>query len=253
SKAMQMPVAALTTPPDPKALLSAFVPGNEALVLAARLTGKVKSAFPNGKPAAEGEAAASGGDSLKESAESINVILIADTDMLSDMFWTQQDRLFGQVLKIADNGDLISNAIDNLSGNADLISLRARESAFRPFTRVEEMRRDAAKNLLEQQKKVDEEIVNAERQLQEMQAARGENASKLVLTPEQQKAITELQAKLASSRREQRRLKLELNKDIESLGATLKVVNIGMMPALVTLAAVALSIGRRTRRAAKSA
>jgi ABC-type uncharacterized transport system involved in gliding motility auxiliary subunit len=168
--------------------------------------------------------------------------------MMADMFWTQQDRLFNQVMKIADNGDLLSNMIDNLAGNADLISLRARDTAFRPFTRVEEMRREAAKNLLEQQKAVDEEVAQTERELQELQAARGQNASSLVLTPEQQKAVTDLRAKLADSRREQRRLRLELNKDIESLGTTLKLVNIGMMPAAVTLLAVALSVGRRARR-----
>lgn len=247
-KAMQLPTAAISTPPDPAALLAAFAPGNEKLTLAARLTGKVNSAFPQGKPATADSPADPAAPSLKESTQPINVILVADTDMMADMFWTQQDRLFNQVMKIADNGDLLSNMIDNLAGNADLISLRARDTAFRPFTRVEEMRREAAKNLLEQQKAVDEEVAQTERELQELQAARGQNASSLVLTPEQQKAVTDLRAKLADSRREQRRLRLELNKDIESLGTTLKLVNIGMMPAAVTLLAVALSVGRRARR-----
>jgi ABC-type uncharacterized transport system involved in gliding motility auxiliary subunit len=189
---------------------------------------------------------------LTESAESINVIVIADADMLSDMYWTQTDRFFGQVMKIADNGDLICNAIDNLAGNEDLISLRARDTSFRPFTRVEEMRKSAAKTLLEQQEAVDAQIRNTQEELGKLQAARGENSDSLVLTAEQRAAIKELEGKLADARKEQRKLKLELNKDIEALSAKLKMLNIGLMPAVVTLFAVSLAIGRRARRSAAS-
>jgi len=235
--------------PNPQALLSSFSAGSEALTLAARLTGKVKSAFPEGKP---GQDPAAPSASLTESAESINVIVIADADMLSDMYWTQTDRFFGQVMKIADNGDLICNAIDNLAGNEDLISLRARDTSFRPFTRVEEMRKSAAKTLLEQQEAVDAQIRNTQEELGKLQAARGENSDSLVLTAEQRAAIKELEGKLADARKEQRKLKLELNKDIEALSAKLKMLNIGLMPAVVTLFAVSLAIGRRARRSAAS-
>lgn len=155
-------------------------------------------------------------------------------------------------MKIADNGDLICNAIDNLAGNEDLISLRARDTSFRPFTRVEEMRKNAAKTLLEQQEAVDAQIRSTQEELGKLQAARGENADSLVLTAEQRAAIKELESKLADARKEQRKLKLELNKDIEALSAKLKLLNIGLMPAVVTLFAVSLAIGRRARRSAAS-
>jgi ABC-type uncharacterized transport system involved in gliding motility auxiliary subunit len=249
--AMKMSASALGFQPDPKALLAQFVPGTEKLTLAARLSGKVRSAFPNGRPLAEGETPPEKDESLKESAGSINVVLVADVDMLSDMFWSRQEELFGQIIgysKIAANGDMVTNAIDNLLGSSDLISIRARETSIRPFTRVEDLRTRAAKDLLKQEEEIEAQIASTERELSQLQAARGENADAFVLTPDQQKAVDNLETKLLEARREKRRLRLALNKDIESLATRLKLVNLGMMPAAVTLLAVGVSVVRQSRR-----
>jgi ABC-type uncharacterized transport system involved in gliding motility auxiliary subunit len=248
---MKMSASALGFQPDPKALLAQFVPGTEKLTLAARLSGKVRSAFPNGRPLAEGETPPEKDESLKESAGSINVVLVADVDMLADMFWSRQEELFGQIIgysKIAANGDMVTNAIDNLLGSSDLISIRARETSIRPFTRVEDLRTRAAKDLLKQEEEIEAQIASTERELSQLQAARGENADAFVLTPDQQKAVDNLETKLLEARREKRRLRLALNKDIESLATRLKLVNLGMMPAAVTLLAVGVSVVRQSRR-----
>lgn len=249
--AMKMPASAIGFQPDPKTLLTQFVPGKEKLTLAARLTGKVRSAFPAGKPLAEGEGAPEKDESLKESTGSINVVLVADVDMLADMFWSRQEELFGQVIgysKIAANGDMMANAIDNLLGSSDLISIRARETSIRPFNRVEDLRTRAAKDLLKQEEEIESQIASTERELVQLQAAKGENADAFVLTPEQQKAVDNLETKLLEARREKRRLRLELDKDIESLAARLKLINLGMMPAAVALLAVGVSVVRQSRR-----
>src|SRR6185436_13861437 len=48
--AMQIDVAHVQFQPDPDALIDSFIPTNENYTLAARITGPVKSAFPNGPP-----------------------------------------------------------------------------------------------------------------------------------------------------------------------------------------------------------
>src|SRR6185437_4439884 len=137
--------------PDPVALLAQFKPSNQRYTLAARISGPVKTAFPNGLPPepkkdeAKDKAAPSDpapaappAKQIMESKDPINVIVIADTDMLEDRFWAEAQDFFGQqvVVPTASNGDFVVNAIDNLLGSDELISLRTRGESARPFTLV---------------------------------------------------------------------------------------------------------------------
>ena len=125
---------------DPATLRDGFKPTGE-LVVAARVSGNATSAFAAGPPA--GVTAAP--DALKASAKPLNVVVIADTDLLADFMWVQQANFFGQTIfqPFANNGELVWNALDNLAGSNDLISIRGRASYSRPFERVEALRRDA--------------------------------------------------------------------------------------------------------------
>src|ERR1044072_8215708 len=118
---------------DPATLKDGFRPTGE-LVVAARVSGNATSAFANGPPAGVTPSPTA----LKASAKPLNVILIADTDLLSDFMWGQQGNFFGQAIfqPFANNGELVWNALDNLAGSNDLISIRGRASFSRPFDRV---------------------------------------------------------------------------------------------------------------------
>ena len=149
--------------PDPEALLRDFRATGEQYVIAARITGEVESAFPDGPPAEEADdgadpetgANAEAGEGSPDGAETtghrarseapINVIVIADSDLFDDQFWAQIQNFLGQrlVLPIADNAGFVINGIDNLAGSNDLISLRSRGVSARPFTMVGDIRRRA--------------------------------------------------------------------------------------------------------------
>lgn len=227
--------------PDPRELLRNFTPSGENHVIAARLSGKLKSAFPD-RAEREGHVA--------EASEDVQMIVFADTDVLSNRLWVQIQNFFGQSLvrPFADNGDLVVNAADNLSGSPALISIRGRNSSARPFTVVEAMRRAADERFRETEQQLQERLRETERKLNELQASK-DDQSALILSPEQQAEIQRFQQEKLKIRKELREVRRNLDQDIERLGATLKFINIALVPLLVVATALVLwSLRRRRRR-----
>lgn len=246
AKAMEMPASMLGFPPDPKGLLAKYVEGKEPLVLAARVTGRLATAFPEGPP---GEGAKEG-ERLKESRGETNVIVVADCDLLSDPMWARQQNFFGQqvLIKMADNADFVLGIVDNLSGSNDLISVRARREAARPFTLVEEMRKRAEQRYLAEQSLLEAKQKETEAKLAELQGKRGDQSA-LVLSPEQEAEVERFRAELLDTRKKLREVRKGLNDDIERLGKQLELINTALVPALVAMFAVGLGLFRRMRRA----
>ena len=230
---------------DPQMLLDGFAATGETYAFAARVHGKLTSAYPDGPPA---DAQTSGSTHLKESTEEANIVLIADTDMLADMMWLRAQSLFGQRYAVAwaNNGDFIANVLDNLTGSADLISVRGRQSFFRPFTRVDELRQRADQQLRATEQELNEQLQQTESKLQQLQASRQDQSS-LSLTPEQEAEIVRFQQERARVRKELRDVRRSLNVGIERLGTWLKAINVGLIPLLLIVAAVLVAVRRRQR------
>lgn len=231
---------------DPQMLLDGFAATGETYTFAARVHGKFASAFPDGPPA-EAQAP-NGATHLKESASDANVVLIADTDLLADMMWLRVQNLFGQRYAVAwaNNGDFIANVLDNLTGSADLISVRGRQSFFRPFTRVDELKQRADQQLRAKEQELNEQLQQTESKLQQLQASRQDQSS-LSLTPEQEQELLRFQQERARVRKELRDVRRSLNVGIESLGNWLKAINIGLIPLLLIVAAIVVAVRRRQR------
>lgn len=248
--------------PDPKAMLRDFKPSGERRVLAARLTPRpgvaLKTAFPEGKPAAAGpdgqaKAPEPDADQLKEAKGPPNIVVVADVDMLTDRFWTREERIFGQTLgysKLADNGDFVVNVLDNLSGSSDLIAMRARGEYARPFTRVQGMLKTAEQKYLAKQQELQQRLQETEQKITELQRQRPDQQGKdlLILSPEQQKEMEKFRADMVDTRKQLRNVQLELRKDVENLGTRLKFINIGAVPVVVSALALGLGAYRVSRR-----
>ncbi len=256
NQAMLMDVTDLDGDPNPQALAEKFKPTGETYVLAARISGTVKSAFPNGAPPAEkkeGEAAKpaekSSAPHVTDSAKPINVLLVADADLLDDRFWVRSQQMMGQTMyvPIAANADLLVNAIDNMSGSGDLIGLRSRGRSQRPFEVIDNMRRQAEQQFLARQKQLEQKLETTQKQLADLQG-KAQDQSNALLSAEQEAAMTTFRDDLLSTRRELRGVQRELNRDIESLQVLVKFINIGLMPLLAALVAVGLAIVWRQRR-----
>lgn len=233
-----LPASQLQWGADPRALAAGLDGDGSERILAARISGRVPSAFP--------ERAAEGGDFLAEG--DIQAIVVADTDLLSDRFWVQQRQFFGSSLlnEFANNGSFVINAIDNLLGNAELISVRSRATSVRPFTRVDRMRRSAEADLRVTEERLEQELAETEQRLNEIQQTRADGDLS-VLTPEQETEIDRFMDRRLEIRSELRQVRRELDRDIQALGQRLKLVNIGLMPLLLTGFALFLAWRRRQR------
>ena len=238
---------------DPAALLDGFIPSGETYVLAARLEGALTSAFPDGPPATDADSEDEAADQTKlalpahlTSTGSANIILVGDVDILSDRLWAQRQNFFGQQLitAFANNGDFVINALDNLSGSAALIGIRARASFSRPFTRVDDLRRVAEAEFRETEQRLQAELAETEQRLGELQTARSDVGS-LLMSDEQQVEIERFLDQQVRIRQELRAVQRNLDVSIEQLGTRLKIVNVGLVPFLLTVLALLFVFYRR--------
>ncbi len=224
---------------NPEELIRDLEPTGERYSIAARISGPAQTAFPDGL---EGQV-----EGLK-AADNINVIVVADTDMLTDRMWVRVQELFGQRIPQpwADNGAFAINTLDNLAGSDALISVRSRGRFTRPFEVVESIQREAEVRFREKEQALQSRLADTEQRLAALQ--QNEDPSKpLELTAEQQATVQQfIQQKLAI-RKELREVRYQLNADIEALGRTLKLLNIALVPVLLTLGVLALWLWRRRR------
>jgi ABC-type uncharacterized transport system involved in gliding motility auxiliary subunit len=252
TSAEPLPAARFGPMTDPASLRDGFKPTGIRYALAARITGPVSSAYPQGAPADQKPAAGPPMPHLAKSTGSANIVIIADTDMLMDYMWVQTRELMGQRISqaFASNGDLVANALDNLSGSSALISIRGRATFSRPFERVEALKRQADDRLRAKVLELQSELQQTESKLTELQSKRNDQAS-LMLTPEQEKELKNFTAEKAHVRKELRETQRGLDVEINRLEVWLKVLNIAVAPLAVALAgALILSLRRRRRMSA---
>tara|TARA_Y100000996_G_C22558537_1_gene656428 strand:+ start:5967 stop:7871 length:1905 start_codon:yes stop_codon:yes gene_type:complete len=243
---------------DPEMLQDGFVPTGESYILAARITGQLTTAFPDGQPQdiiPDSEVAASipepspASNNHTNSIENANVILVGDVDFLSDRLWVQRQNFLGQQLTtaFASNGDFVINSLDNLSGSAELIGIRARGTYSRPFTRVEALRRDADAQFRQTEQLLQAELTETETRLAELQAARTDEGA-LLASPEQQAEVQRFLDQQIRIRQDLRAVQRNLDQDIERLGVILQAINIVVVPLLLTLFALGTVALRRKRK-----
>lgn len=235
---------------DPSSLRDGFKPTGQRYTIGARVTGKVKTAFPSGPPA--GVTLPAGTTALKESTTPLNLVVFADTDMLTDFMWVREQAIFGQRVAqaFASNGDLVMNVLDNLGGSSDLISVRGRATYTRPFTVVENLRRTAEDRLRATEQQLQAQLRDTEDKLTQLQSKRQDKSS-LILTKEQSEELEQFQAKKLEIRKQLRQVQAGLDADIQRLGNWIKVLNIIVIPVVFALAALLIFVVRRSSRNAE--
>lgn len=298
SNSMLMERALLEDVMDPSVLFDEFTATPERYVIAARVSGVIDSAFPEGRPElpvedepeeveeteAASEESADGAETAdaagasddnpaqpdevnpqateEEPAEEeplpahipqsegvANILLFADTDLLTDRMWVQVAQFLGQRIPqpFANNGDLVINTLDNLSGGADLVSIRGRGRYSRPFTRVLELQREADDRLRVEEAELLNRLSETEDALAELNTDEQGNPIGQV-TPQIQEEIDRFNAELVETRRRLRDVQYQLTEDIERLGSRLKAINTALIPALLTIIMLLAHFTRTRRR-----
>lgn len=229
---------------EPAALQRMLDTSKQQFTLAARISGATTSAFESAPKFEEANAVQSAHVSQ---TSQLNLIVFTDADLLADRFWVQQSNFFGETLftPFANNGDAVINASENLAGSSALISIRGRGTYARPFEVVQALEAQAEARFREQEERLQAQLQQTEAQLAELQNVQSESGA-LTLTPEQQAALDEFIAQRATIRRELRDVRYQLERDIDTLGNYLKLVNIAVAPlVLVTLLWLSARLFRR--------
>lgn len=259
SQAMLIPrQKVLGTERDPGQLLADFKAAGHPYTLAVRITGKVKTAFPKGPPVAAAAKKDTRGNKgqkkeqlppqVMNSKGPINVIVVADTDLLEDRFWVQVRNFFGRQIAVpmAANADFTINGLDQLSGSPDLISVRSRGTYERPFTLVNRIQKEAAQQYQAKEQSLSAELKATEKKLNALQRQRG-NAGATTLTAAQQKEVQKFRLEMVQTRKKLRAVQYNLRKNIEGLETALKAFNIFFVPLLIGFFAFLVWLLRRDR------
>lgn len=229
--------------PDPVALLTGYKRGGVPMVMAARVSGPAKSAYPDGPP----EGVEPKGERLAEAKTPIDVIVVGDTDLLDDKTWIVMQNVFGQQVgtPVADNADFVANAMDYLVGSSALSSLRGRDVAFRPFERVNEIRRAAEAQYRAKEQELTQKLADLQRKLEGMDVKESDDGA--LMTAEQRQEVDGFRSQLLDTRRELRDVQHALRSDIEGLRSELRFINIAAVPIMIAIVALVLALIRRTR------
>jgi ABC-type uncharacterized transport system involved in gliding motility auxiliary subunit len=228
----------------------AFKPSGQSLPLAVRLTGKFRTAFPEGlkvndKPVASTPA-------LRESSADNSVILVADVDLLADGAAVDVQEVFGRRIVVPSNGNLAfaMGMVEQFAAGEDFISLRSRTGAFRPLTVVRELEAEAQKQYFGKIQALEEEVQKTQAKLQELQKAQGPaGKTGQILSPEQQAEMERFRKTVAEARLALKEVRKNLRQDAESLVFWTKVANIALMPLIIALVGILVAViaGRRRK------
>ncbi len=244
--------------------MKGFVPLNKSLPLAVRLSGKFKTAFPEGqpadpfaKPAPKGDGKSDGAAvakapvaaALKESTGENTVVLVADADMLADGAAVEVQNIFGQRVVVPSNGNLAfaQGLVEQAAAGDDLSSLRTRQSIFRPLTVVREMEADAQKQYFSKIKSLEDDLMQTTEKMQALQKQSGAQKSAQILTPAQQAEVERFKKRTLDTRRELKELRKNLRQDAEALQFWTKLANIAIVPLLVALFGIGVAVLRGRR------
>ena len=252
-----------------------FKSSDKEYALAVRLTGKFKTAYPEGKPGdksagktedekKEGEkkdgenkegdtkAESKPDNSLKESTADGVAILVGDSDMIFDPVCAQVQNIFGQKIVIPQNGNLnlAQSMVEQLAGDSNLIGVRSRATLNRPFTVVKKMEERAQESYRSKIKELEASLSETQQKLNELQRTK-EKGQRFILSPEQQQEVAKFRQKEADAKKELKQVRKNLRQDVDSLENRLKWVNILAMPLVVSLSGIGLAVYKRKRTTSK--
>jgi ABC-type uncharacterized transport system involved in gliding motility auxiliary subunit len=231
---------------DPQDLLRTYVRGSKEQLIAARISGKLKTNFPDGQPSGvEGEEDGVDGndESIRpyrtETEKSANVLIVADVDILADSYSVARQNILGAqiVTLMNDNLAFLQNAVENMAGSSDLISIRSRGQFSRPFIRVDEIERETQLRWQQEEMAIQAKLNEANQRLQHLQRSGGSGDSQEFNSAVLEE-IKKFRAERLDAQQRLREIRRNARYDLEHLERLLFIINTFMVPALLILIAV---------------
>jgi ABC-2 type transport system permease protein len=249
---------------NPEQMMKYFTDGSEPVVMGYLIKGRFKSNFPDGieladesKESGAAEQASDSNDAgadkktrrltgVTEASSDCAVVVIADVDFISDMV-AYRETIFGMKVAVANNSDLMLNAIEDLGGSGDLIGIRSRGNLQRPFVVVEQIRTEAEQETAAEVAKLNERKARLEKELQDVLSSAKQGDEALIAKSFLDKQRL-LEVQILQTQREIHDVDKRRFEKIERLGSMLQNINTWAAPAIILLIAIILSIRRNVLR-----
>jgi ABC-type uncharacterized transport system involved in gliding motility auxiliary subunit len=235
-------------------ILKDFKSADQEQTLAVRLTGKFKTAFPEGEPGdGSTNATSTTTNTLKECQEENAVILVGDSDLLYDNFAVQtMNTPFGRLAQALNaNLTFVQNCVEQMAGDKNLIQVRSRAVLNRPFEVVKQKEAEANARYQAEIAKLEQSLTDTQQRLNELQAQKSDKSQRFILSPEQEQELQKFQDQEASVRKQLKEVRKKLNQDIVSMENNIKWTNILAMPVLVSLFGIVLAVVKSKKQGAK--
>ena len=237
-----------------------FKPSGKKFDLAVKITGTFETAFPDGKPPAEEEpkqaadnkaqpAGKTAEEVLKQGKKPSTIIVVADSDLLYDGYYVHKQNILGfEIARIFnDNLNFLLNAGEMLAGGPELISIRSRGKFEKPFTRVQQLEKQAQQKWLAREQELMKKVDETNSKLDQLEQKK-DASQKLIISAEQEAEIRKFQEEKRRINKELKKVRRNLRADIESLGVSVKLMNIFLMPLIVCAIGIAFAIHQRRKR-----
>ena len=212
---------------DPIKLINNFQPTGISYDFGVKLSGIASSSFNDSELSGEGHVA--------KSEKDINVVLFSDADFIRNAFWARiQKFLDTNVIETtSDNGSLITNVLDSLTGYDEFINLRNKETPFRPFVVVQKLQAEAEQKYLGQEQQLQSQLDQILDKIQNLSAGRnGENVN---LSEKQLIELSSFQMQVEQTRKQLREVRRNLSKDIDLLANQINILNTFLIPILLII------------------
>jgi ABC-type uncharacterized transport system involved in gliding motility auxiliary subunit len=213
---------------------------NKPLSVSGMVSGKFKSVFKERPKDSKYTK-----NHINEADKELSVLVVGDIDFLNNSYSLREVNFFGQTMiqPINQNITFATNALEFVSGSPELISIRSRGSFSRPFDRVERLEQEAQSKWFNVEREINQEIQRLQAKLNSMQSETTKD-NQLVLSNEQQKEIQRFKLELLKHKRKRREVRKNLRQDIESLGTTLTVANMTVLPIIILILGLFIYVKR---------
>lgn len=171
----------------------------------------------------------------KDADNQFNMVVVTDTDFIHNDFWAKSHTYMDKTyfIPLFNNTDFVLNSLDYLVNRNDLLNLRGKSASNREFKDIESLRKSNIFKYKIKEEEIFNQIDLVKNQLQEIWSKK-DFEERANFTVDELAIISSIRKKLDDLRKDLSAIRLQANKDIETIAMKIKFLNIFTIPLILT-------------------